>query len=340
MKNKIDVFGLTYEKLVKNLLENNFQKFRAQQIFKWLYEKNTFDFNLMTDIAIPERIHLNEIFDISLNDRVEIFNSKKDSSSKFLFKFKDESAESVLMPERDRTTVCLSSQTGCFLKCSFCATGKKSGRNLSSGEIIRQFVYMARESKERITNVVFMGMGEPMLNMENVLEAVNILNCDKGIRIGARKITISTAGIIPGIDALTEFPLQVKLAVSLNSAIQAKREILMPIAKTYDLISLKKAIRKYQDAKNKRITFEYILIPEFNDFSEDVNAIFDYVKGIDCKINIIPYNPIDSQFRAPSKKEINSFFERLSPLKDAVTIRESRGRDINGACGQLAGKHK
>jgi len=335
---KKDIYGLKYEELKGILIKNNFQKFRAEQIFKWLYEKNVSDFILMTDIAMNERVRLSEFFNISLDDKVVIYNSKKDSSSKFLIKFNDESVESVLMRERDRTTVCLSSHTGCALKCTFCATGKREGRNLSTGEIIRQFVYLAKESKERITNVVFMGMGEPLLNIDNVLSAIEILNCDKGIRIGARKITVSTAGIIPGIESLIEFPIQVKFALSLNSAIQKKREILMPIAKTYDLLSLKKVIRKYQNAKNKRITFEYILIPEVNNLDEDINAIFDYVKGIDCKINIIPYNPVDLKFRTPSKKEVNDFFLKLSSLKNAVTIRESRGRDIDGACGQLAGK--
>ena len=338
MDKKTDIFSLTFEKLAKRLIENDFPKFRSQQIFKWLYEKNLFDFSLMTDIASSERERLKSMFDSGLNEDVKVFRSRIDSSEKFLIDFKGSYVESVLMPSKERVTVCLSSQTGCGLKCSFCATGRNPGRNLTSGEIIRQFMHMALKSKERITNVVFMGMGEPLLNLDNVLEAIEILNCDKGIRIGARKITVSTAGIIPGIETLTRFPLQVKLAISLNSAIQSKREELMPIAKKYDLKNLKRALINYQDAKNKRMTFEYILIPGVNDSVSDTRALFEFAKGIDCKVNVIPYNPVDKKFRAPTKRETADFFEKLSPLKDAVTIRESRGRDINGACGQLAGK--
>ncbi|MGE3063707.1 MAG: 23S rRNA (adenine(2503)-C(2))-methyltransferase RlmN [bacterium] len=340
MDKRIDIFSLTYDELTKILVENNFPKYKSQQIFKWLYEKNIFDFSLMTDIAASERERLKTIFNSDLNEKSFIFKSKIDSSSKFLIEFETSSIESVLMPSKDRITVCLSSQTGCALKCAFCATGANAGRDLTAGEIIRQFMHMALHSKERITNIVFMGMGEPLLNLDNVLKAIEILNFDKGIRIGARKITVSTSGIVPGIEKLTEFPLQVKLALSLNTAIQKKREELMPIAKTYDLKSIKRALIKYQDAKNKRVTFEYILIPGVNDTSDDVNSLFDFVKGLDCKVNLIPYNPVGKRFRSPSKREIADFFEKLAPLKDAVTIRESRGLDIAGACGQLAGKEK
>lgn len=337
MDERKDIYSLSYSELTEMLLKNSFPKFRSQQIFKWLYEKNETDFMKMTDIASSERERLKSMFDSELNENVKVFRSKLDSSSKFLIEFGSDSVESVLMPERERVTVCLSSQTGCSLGCAFCATGRKSGRNLTAGEIIRQYMHMALSSKERITNVVFMGMGEPLLNLDNVLKAVEILNFDKGIRIGARKITISTAGITDGIERITLFPLQVKLALSLNSAVQKKREKLMPVASGHTLRELKDALVRYQDAKNKRMTFEYILMPGVNDSDDDVKALFDFAKGLDCKVNVIPYNPVSKEFRAPTNAETAAFLRKLAPFKDAVTVRESRGRDISGACGQLAG---
>ncbi len=333
------IFGFEFLELQKDLNLKGFEKFRAGQIFKWIYCKKVNDFTKMTDISTNDRIKLGQIYDTSLLYDFTELVSKIDNTKKYLFRIDSKNfIESVFMVENKRVTVCLSSQTGCSLGCKFCATGKESGRDLTVDEIVRQFLTIFYNNPQRITNIVFMGMGEPLLNLQNLLPAIKIINSDKGINIGARKITVSTAGIIKGIEQLIKFPLQIKLAVSLNSAIQEKREKLMPVSKTNNIYDLKKILKDYQKIKNKRITFEYIILPGINDGKEDVEALFDYLKDIDCKLNIIPYNKTVEDFREPTEKEIKQFYERLSKFKNAVSIRKSKGKDINGACGQLRGK--
>ncbi|MEO0237603.1 MAG: 23S rRNA (adenine(2503)-C(2))-methyltransferase RlmN [candidate division WOR-3 bacterium] len=333
------IYNHTLTKLKEDLAKKGFKPFRAEQIYKWLYCKKINDFTKMTDISLRERESLEKIYDISLFKNYTEFISKIDKTKKYLFNLSEnESIESVLMKENDRITICLSSQTGCPLKCRFCATGKKSGRNLSVEEIVKEFTTIYYLSPERITNIVFMGMGEPLLNYSNIFESIKIFNEKEGIKIGARKITISTAGIVEGIERIIEFPLQVKLAVSLNSAIEEKREYLMPVTKTNSISALKKVLKKYQEVKKKRITFEYIIIPGFNDGREDIKQLLKFLSEFDCKLNLIPYNKTDGEFREPTEKEIKDFFEKVSILKDAVSIRKSKGKDISGACGQLKGK--
>ncbi|MEJ5307503.1 MAG: 23S rRNA (adenine(2503)-C(2))-methyltransferase RlmN [candidate division WOR-3 bacterium] len=333
------IYNYTLTKLKEDLEKKGFKPFRAEQIYKWLYCKKINDFTKMTDISLKEREILEKIYDLSLFKNFLEFISKVDRTKKYLFNLSEnESIETVLMKEGKRTTICLSSQTGCPLKCRFCATGKKSGRNLSIEEIVKQFTTIYYLNPERITNIVFMGMGEPLLNLSNIFETIKIFNEEKGIKIGARKITISTAGIVEGIERIIEFPLQVKLAVSLNSAIKEKREYLMPITKTNSISALKKVLKKYQEIKKKRITFEYIIIPGFNDSEEDIKQLLKFLSEFDCKLNLIPYNKTGGEFREPTEKEIKNFFEKVSVLKDAVSIRKSKGKDISGACGQLKGK--
>ncbi len=336
---KINIFSLTLNELKEILKNNGIREFRANIIYKWLYEKYVFNFQLMTDISKEDRDQLSRIFILQEPEYKHRFISKIDKTKKYAFKFNNSIVETVLIPDNKRNTICLSSQTGCSLKCRFCATGQYTGRNLKVQDIIYQFMGVQKDSKKRITNIVFMGMGEPFLNRDNVFKAIEILNSPNGVRIGARKITISTAGIVPGILSLIDFPYQVKLAVSLNSAVQEKREYLMPVTKQYTLKELKKALLKYQEAKNKRITFEYILLPGFNDSEEDIKALFDFLRDIDSKINIIPYNKtINTEFREPDDKEVIEFKKKLYAFKDAVSVRKSKGRDISGACGQLKGK--
>ena len=336
MKN--DFFYYSRNELRSFLTDNGLRPFISDILYKWVYEKSVYDVENMTDISKQDRETIDSLF--SFNKPFMIFKarSKLDKTRKYAFQIGDDIIESVIIPDKKRVTQCISSQTGCALACKFCATGKHKGRDLTAGEIVAQHVSIRDDMKKRITNIVFMGMGEPLLNIDNVFKAIYILNDSKGLRVGARKITVSTAGIIPGIKRIIELPLQVKLAISLNSAIQEKREELMPIAKTYDLVSLKEILMEYQRVKNKRITFEYILIPGLNNGDEDINALFDFLHDIDCKINIIPYNKVNGvNFREPTTDEVEAFRDRLYPFKDAVSVRRSRGRDISGACGQLKG---
>lgn len=335
----VSIYNYTLKELRQDLGKKGFKTFRAEQIYKWLYCKKINDFTKMTDISLKERESLEQFYDLSLFKKYLEFVSKVDKTKKYLFNLSEnESIETVLMKEDKRTTICLSSQTGCPLKCKFCATGKKNGRNLSVEEIVKEFTTIYYLNSERITNIVFMGMGEPLLNYKNVFESIRIFNEEKGIKIGARKITLSTAGIIEGIEKIIQFPLQIKLAISLNSAIEEKREYLMPVTKTNNLSELKKVLKKYQEIKKKRITFEYIIIPGFNNSIEDIKQLLKFLSEFDCKLNIIPYNKTENEFREPTEKEIREFYEKVSVLKDAVSIRKSKGKDILGACGQLRGK--
>ena len=339
--NKSDFFNYTHSEIRTILKEHDLRPFISGILFKWVYEKSIYNTNEMTDIAVKDKETINNIFDFTKPIIAFKEQSKLDKTIKYAFDLNNDLVESVIIFEGKRITQCISTQTGCALGCKFCATGKRTGRDLSAGEIIQQHVSARDDIDKRITNVVYMGMGEPLLNIDNVFRSIEILNDDKGIRIGARKITVSTAGIIPGIQRIIDFPLQITLAISLNSSNQKKREQIMPITKKYGLRELKSVIRKYQRIRNKRITFEYILIPGFNNNDEDILSLLEFLKFIDCKLNIIPYNKVSGfDFNEPTNEEILEFKEKLYVLKDAVIVRKSKGRDISGACGQLKGKIK
>ena len=313
--------------------------FRARQIFKWLWQKGESDPLSFTDLPMALREKLTSQFEIGRVKVVEAFRSG-DGSVKFLIELLDgEKVESVFIPEADRKTVCVSSQVGCPLRCAFCATGLMGfTRNLKAWEIAGQVLVIRKHlGLERVTNVVFMGMGEPFLNTEETLRAVRILNEPWGLGIGARKITLSTVGIIPGIRKLLAFDKQVKLALSLHTAIQEKREKLVPIARQYPVSALKEALIDYYERTRRRITIEYVHLPEINDTDEDVEALGEFLNGMKAKINLIPFNPHpELPFRPPAEDEVKAFLEKLYKLSHAVTLRKSKGRDVRGACGQLA----
>jgi len=313
--------------------------FRARQIFKWLWQKGESDPLSFTDLPMALREKLTSQFEIGRVKVVEAFRSG-DGSVKFLIELLDgEKVESVFIPEADRKTVCVSSQVGCPLRCAFCATGLMGfTRNLKAWEIAGQVLVIRKHlGLERVTNVVFMGMGEPFLNTEETLRAVRILNEPWGLGIGARKITLSTVGIIPGIRKLLTFDKQVKLALSLHTAIQEKREKLVPIARQYPVSALKEALIDYYERTRRRITIEYVHLPEINDTDEDVEALGEFLNGMKAKINLIPFNPHpELPFRPPAEDEVKAFLEKLYKLSHAVTLRKSKGRDVRGACGQLA----
>ena len=317
--------------------------FHGRQLFKWLYKLRQYDFSMITDLSKDIRTKLDEDYDFCglSPERSEL---SEDGTRKFLFRLEDGlPVESVLIPEEEagRKTVCVSSQVGCSLGCAFCATGTMGpGRNLTVGEIVGQLIYLRDQfGDDAFTNIVLMGMGEPLLNLDNVVEAVKIISAGDGLAVSAKKVTISTAGIVPGIRQLADMKLKARLAVSLNAAIEHKRIQIMPVAKKYPLGELAEALKYYTATTKFRVTFEYILFDGFNDRFEDVIAISRFIQGIPCKINLLAYNPVEGlNFQRPSDETVEWFAQQLYPRAPAVTVRKSRGRDIDAACGQLAAR--
>ncbi len=339
MNEKTNLKSLSYRELVGKLRDMGEKPYRATQIFNWIWKKGETDIMRFSDIKKSLRGQLNEMFFVpKLVEKEGVASS--DGSVKFIFELPDgNEIESVFIPDRDRRTVCVSTQVGCPIGCKFCATGLLLGykRNLEAWEIVEQVLRISLALGVRISNVVYMGMGEPFLNYDAVVASAELLNSDHALNIGARKITISTVGIIPGIYRLSAHPKQFKLAISLHSAIQEKREEIVPIARRYPLKELKKAIFAYYHAKKRFITFEYVLLPGFNDSDEDIEAIDRFLKGLPSKINIIPFNPFPgARFRAPTEEEIACFHTKLLTLPYTVTLRRSKGQDVRAACGQLA----
>ena len=332
--------SLSLQELSELMESIGWESYRTTQIFTWIWQKGINDISMMTNLSKQKREELQRNYYISTLKLIEKKESKEDAQ-KFLFELKDSNQiESVYIPEADRKTVCVSTQVGCPLQCKICYTGKIGfTRNLKFYEIADQVLQIQKLVNQRITNVVFMGMGEPFLNYDECLKACEVINSDFGLNIGARRITISTSGIIERIYDFAEFPLQVKLAISLNATDDKTRDILMPINRKYPLKDLFEAIRYFTEKKKKRVTFEYVLIKGINDTSEDVRRFQKLVGIIPCKINIIPLNPFPAcKFKSPSPEETKAFVEKLYPKLPCVTIRKSRGVDILAACGQLAGK--
>ncbi|MCX7821184.1 MAG: 23S rRNA (adenine(2503)-C(2))-methyltransferase RlmN [Brevinematales bacterium] len=334
------------------LIGNNLSPNRAYQIFNWIYRKFVFDFSEMSDISKKEREFLNENFNILSLELVESING--DDTIKFLFKTKDENfIETVLIiapknEDNERLTLCISSQAGCPLDCEFCATGKIGfKRNLSVSEIISQLLLVEKfillnlkefkplgENLRHIGNIVFMGMGEPLLNTENVLKVINILTFSGGYNIGERHITISTAGIIPEIERFLNS--QIRLAISLHTPFQEIREQIMPVAKKYKLPELIDAIKYYQNITERRITFEYILINELNDSEKDVIELKKLLSGLKYNLNLINYNPIpQSNFKPLSEEKIKNFTSLLDKHSIPYVLRKSKGSKLYAGCGQL-----
>lgn len=334
--------GYTSAELEALMTDLGEKPFHGRQLFKWLYKITQPDFTTLSDLSKQLRTRLDEQFAFIIPEPEKDLTSA-DGTHKFLFRLEDGLAiESVLIPdpESGRVTVCVSSQAGCALNCGFCATARLGyARDLSVGEIIGQLVYLRhRFGPGAFTNVVFMGMGEPMLNLDRVLAAVGIMTDGAGFSHAAKKVTISTSGIVPGIERLAEIRSKVRLAVSLNAPTQEKRVKIMPVAKKYPLPMLVEALKKYTRATGTRVTFEYALFSGFNDTADDVQSLARLVRGIPCKINLLAYNPVDGlPFRRPSDSHVDWFAHQLYPRVPAVTVRKSRGVDINAACGQLAG---
>jgi len=337
---KTNLLGYTPRQLEDLMLAMGERAYHGRQLFKWLYKLRQHDFGLITDLSKDLRQRLAETYDFRNLVPIQT-QASDDGTHKFLFRLEDGlPVESVLIPEEvGRRTVCISSQVGCPLGCRFCATGTMDrSRNLTVGEIVGQLIYLRNNlGDDAFTNVVFMGMGEPMLNLDNVAESVGIISAGDGLSLAAKKVTISTAGIPAGIRRLADLKLKVRLAVSLNAAIQQKREQLMPIAAKYKLPDLMEAVKYYARETKFRVTFEYILFKGINDSMDDVKALSQLIRGIPCKINLLAYNPVEGfDFERPPEETVAWFAEQLYPRTPAVTVRKSRGADIDAACGQLA----
>lgn len=336
---KEDIKELSLEELEAHLISSEIEPYRAKQIFDWIYRKGAISFSMMTNLPVTLRGLLDKKFRALSSEIAKRQISRIDGTRKYLFRLDDEEAvEAVLIPSGSRATACLSSQAGCAFGCKFCASGLKGfKRNLRSAEMLDEVLGITNDIKgRRITNIVIMGMGEPLANYDNVMKAVRILNLPYGFGIGARKITISTAGDIPGITRFMSEKTQIELSVSLHAADDKTRSELMPINKKYPLKELMRVCREYTKNKNRVITFEYILIKEINSSRQNALALAKLLRDLSCKVNLIPFNPVSSfDFLPPPVKEIKDFHETLKKNGINSTIRASRGADILAACGQL-----
>jgi 23S rRNA (adenine2503-C2)-methyltransferase len=337
---KINLKGLWIEELENFLERLGEKKYKAKQLAKWIYNKGVINFEEMTDLSKELRRKLSEVAYIGKLKLTRKQVSKIDQTEKFLFElFDGKRIETVLMREKNRTTVCISTQVGCALNCIFCATGKSGfERNLSAGEIVDQIIAVKGYLKEdeKVTNVVIMGMGEPLLNYENTVKAIRIIQSELGLSISAKRITLSTSGIAPEIYKLADERLKIKLALSLNAPDDELRRKLMPLTKKYPLSEVLEALKYYAKKNDIRITFEYVLIKDVNDSEEQALRLAKLIRGIPCKINLIPYNPIkECPYKKPDEETLMKFRDILYPRAPAVTLRRSKGEDIQAACGQL-----
>ena len=346
MSEKINLLNLNQQELEELVISLGMKKFYGKQIFNWLHQKIVRDLNEITNLSLKDRELLSEKAYIPFLNLLKQQVSKIDKTEKFLFKLEDgNTIETVLLRDKDkRNTLCISSQVGCPVKCAFCATGQDGFvRNLDVNEIINQVYTVERRLTKQgsnINNIVFMGMGEPLLNLSNVLKALDILSNENGINISKRKITISTSGIVPNIEKILLEKLPIELAISLHSAINAKRDMIIPVNRSYPLEDLYAILQEYQRQTKRRISFEYIMINDFNVSDIDANALADFVHEFDHVVNLIPYNPVaGTEFERPSEKKIEKFFTFLKDVRKVnVTLRREKGTDIDGACGQLRQK--
>lgn len=332
-----DIRLLTFEDIQELVQELGQPAFRAKQLYEWVHTKNVCSFDEMTNLPAALRAELTQQF--SFNTPVELVKQvSKDGSRKYLLEFSDGvSVETVGMPNRNKLAVCISTQAGCAMNCAFCATGLAGlTRSLTAQEMVDQVLHVARDFGERVTSVVFMGQGEPFANFDNTIEALRILNDPDGLAIGARHLTVSTSGVIPGIRRFAELPEQFTLAISLHSAIQQTRNQLMPGVKKYTLLRLHEAIQEYVEKTGRRPTYEFAMIEGINDTNPEMEALIDFCAGTLCHVNLIQLNDIpDSPFKPSPLEKVESLQRRLTMHGVETTIRNSRGSDIDAACGQL-----
>ena len=332
--------GLTLKEIEKITDTLHASKFRARQIHNWIYLKSVKNIDEMTDLSLKFREELKKAAVVT-DVNIKVKQVSSDGTIKYLLEYPDgECVETVLMrfDNRANLTACVSSQVGCAVNCSFCATGKRGFiRNLTYKEIVEQVLTIQRDTGLKVTNVVFMGQGEPLLNLDNVLKAMELFN--ESFQIGARRLTVSTSGIIPQIYKLAENDMQSTLAISLHAPNHEIRRKLMQIEDKYPMPDLKKALKNYVAKTGRRITIEYLLIKDLNDTLDSAKQLVDYLHDIKCNINLIPYNPTEkNDYQKPSGNSIMRFKSLLEQSGKKVTVRLERGADIDAACGQLRGK--
>lgn len=339
MKKNIKNYNL--DELKEEFVKLGEKPYRAEQVFKWIFEANVTSFDDMTNISLELRKKLQEEFYICV---FNIINKQvsKDGTKKYLFDVLDGNAiESVLMEYKHGYSICVSSQIGCKMGCKFCAsTGIEFARSLTAGEIVEQVLAVQRDENIKVSNLVFMGIGEPLDNYDNVLKAIKILNNPKGINMGARHISISTSGLVPKIYDLADKDIQCTLSISLHATTDEKRSALMPVNNAYNIEELMKACRYYIEKTNKRISFEYALAKDNNDNLEDAKQLVKLLKGMLCHVNLIPINKIENgKFDKSTNENILKFRDYLNDNGIVATVRRELGSDIDAACGQLRKKN-
>ena len=346
MDKKKDIRNLKLIEITNFCNDNNLQKFRAKQIWEWLYKKRVISFQEMTSLSKQIRDLLNTHFTLNA---VKMHKAERsiDKTIKYSFQLHDKLlVEGVLIPSLKRLTACISSQVGCSLACEFCATGTlKLERNLTAAEIYDQ-VYMLNEEAvlnfgKPLTNIVYMGMGEPLLNYKAVINSIDLITTEQGLGMSPRRITVSTAGISKMIKKLADDEVKFNLAISLHSASDSKRELLMPINKKINLEELRESVRYFYDKTSSRITYEYILFKDLNDSLEDAQKLAKFARASPCKINLIEYNSVDDlPYEKSSNRVTDDFTAYLEKQNIIVNLRKSKGKDISAACGQLVNKLK
>lgn len=329
------------DELQEELINMGEKKFRAEQIFKWIYKEKVKSFDEMTNLSIGLREKLKENYTMC-NYNILKKQESKDGTKKYLFDVLDGNAiETVLMQYHHGKTVCVSSQIGCKMGCKFCAsTGIQFVRNLTAGEIVEQILAVEQDINDKISNIVFMGIGEPLDNYDNVIKAIKIMNNPKGLEIGTRHISISTSGLVPRIYDLANEKIQCTLSISLHATTDEKRSSMMPVNNRYNIEELMKACKDYIKITNKRISFEYALAKDNNDNLEDAQRLVDLLKGMLCHVNLIPINKIENgKFSKSTNENILKFRDFLNEHGIVATVRRELGSDIDAACGQLRRKN-
>lgn len=346
MERKQNIRLLDLDGIKSALQEMGEKPFRGKQIFEWLWQKDAVTFEDMTNLSKSLREKLDESYFI---DHIELEDQQisSDKTIKCAFKIEEGKViEGVLIPTSSRTTACISSQVGCSLACKFCATGKlKLMRNLTPGEMVDQVVYLKNQAESRynttLSNIVYMGMGEPLLNYNHMLRSTELICSPEGLGMSPKRITISTAGIAKMIKKLGDDEVKFNLALSLHAANDKKRSHIMDINDSNNLESLREALVYFHEKTGSRVTFEYIIFKDFNDNLEDAQELAEFAKCVPCKVNIIEYNPIDDgEFQQADPQKVDAFANYLEKKNMIVHVRRSRGKDIDAACGQLANKNK
>ncbi len=336
----VSIYNFTLEQMIDELVAIGEKKFRATQVFEWIYRKNVYDFNDMNNLSLDLRNKLSKIYSTNLLKIVEKQESK-DGTIKYLFELEDGGlVESVLMIHDYGRSLCVTSQLGCNMGCKFCASGLlKKQRNLTAAEMVLQVLTVNNDTKNNVSHVVVMGTGEPFDNYDNVMNFIRVINHAKGLAIGARHLTISTCGLVDKIEMYAHEGIQTNLAISLHAPNDDVRNQIMPINKAYPMDKLREAMKYYIDKTNRRVTLEYILLRGVNDSLVHARQLAHYVRGLNVYVNLIPYNAVDEHgYQQSSSADVEAFKSELLRLKINCTLRKEHGRDIDGACGQLRAK--